>query len=53
MLELARLYNSYYGRVRVLVDGSVEPVSLLFTRAVELALRNGLRMCHIECPEKI
>lgn len=53
LLELAKLYNSYYARVKVLRDGAVDARRLLFTRAVELALGNGLRMCHIECPDEI
>lgn len=53
LLELAKLYSSYYARAKVLRDGAVDPRRLLFTRAVEHALSNGLRLCHIECPEKI
>lgn len=53
LLELAKLYNSYYGRVKVLRDGVVDARRLLLTRAVERALSNGLGMCHIQCPEQI
>jgi arginyl-tRNA synthetase len=53
LLEIATTYNSYYNRVQVLNNGTADPVRLLFTKAVTLCLINGLRVCHIECPEKI
>jgi arginyl-tRNA synthetase len=53
LLEIASIYNSYYARVQVIVNGLADPVRLLFTQAVAQSLANGLRVCHVECPEKI
>jgi arginyl-tRNA synthetase len=53
LLEIATIYNSYYNRVQVIRNGVADPVRLLFTKAVALSLANGLRVCHVECPEKI
>jgi arginyl-tRNA synthetase len=53
LLEIASVYNSYYARVQVITDGVADPVRLLFTKAVEQSLTNGLRVCHVECPEKM
>ena len=53
LLDIANLYNSYYVRVPVMQNGVVDPLRLLYTRAVEQSLTNALRVCHIECPEKI
>jgi arginyl-tRNA synthetase len=53
LLELATLYNSYYARAPVFVDGVGNPARLLITQAVQIALTNGLALCHVECPEVI
>lgn len=54
LLTLAQLYNSYYNRVRVIQqDGSVDADRLAITSAVQTCLENGLRLCHVECPERI
>jgi arginyl-tRNA synthetase len=53
LLEIAMIYNSYYTRVQVITNGVADPVRLLFTKAVAQSLANGLKVCHVECPEKI
>lgn len=56
LLDIAMIYNSYYFRSPVLKGGEGgEAMSsrLLITKAVQHALTNGLRLCHVECPPKI
>jgi arginyl-tRNA synthetase len=53
LLDVANIYNSYYMRAQVITDGVADPARLLITQAVEKSLTNGLRSCHVECPEKI
>jgi arginyl-tRNA synthetase len=53
LLEIASIYNSYYARAQVISNGVADPARLLFTKAVEQSLTNGLRVCHVECPAKI
>ncbi|WP_437543710.1 arginine--tRNA ligase [Sorangium sp. So ce367] len=53
LLDLANAYNSYYARVPVISNGVADPLRMLFTKAVEQSLTNALRICHIECPDKI
>ncbi len=53
LLDTATVYNSYYTHSPVLKDGDVRMHRLLITAAVCRALENALRICHIECPQKI
>jgi arginyl-tRNA synthetase len=53
LLDIANLYNSYYNRVQVITNGVVDHARLLFTKAIEQSLTNALRICHIECPDKM
>ena len=53
LLDTASVYNSYYMRAPVLTDAGANPSRLLITRAVNVALVNSLRLCHVECPPKI
>jgi arginyl-tRNA synthetase len=53
LLEIAGLYNSYYARAQVIVDGVANPSRLLITAAVAQSLINGLRICHVECPVRM
>lgn len=53
LLDVANAYNSYYARVPVISNGVADPLRMLFTKAVEQSLTNALRICHIECPDKI
>lgn len=53
LLDTATIYNSYYARAEVLSDGIANPSRLLITQATQQALINGLRLCHVECPEAI
>lgn len=53
LLECAGVYHSYYASARVLDGGTANLARLMITEAVWLALSNGLRVCHIECPPKI
>jgi arginyl-tRNA synthetase len=53
LLDTASVYNSYYMRAPVLTGASANPARLLITKAVNVALVNSLRLCHVECPPKI
>ena len=53
LLDMAGAYNSYYMQSPVLKGGDVHQHRLLLTAAIEQALENGLRICHVECPERI
>ncbi len=53
MLELARLYNSYYGAVPVAKGGEVHIHRKTITESVALVLENGLRLCGVICPARI
>src|SRR3954470_11622968 len=53
LLDTAGVYNSYYMRAPVLTEGGANKSRLLITKAVNVALVNSLRLCHIECPPKI
>jgi arginyl-tRNA synthetase len=53
LLDVARIYNSYYMAAPVIVNDVANPARLLITQAVHLALKSGLAICHIECPEAI
>jgi arginyl-tRNA synthetase len=53
LLDTASVYNSYYMRAPVLTEAGANPARLLITKAVNVALVNSLRLCHVECPPKI
>ncbi len=53
LLDLAAVYNTYYASSPVLEGSKANEFRLLITRAAQLALTNGLSLCHVECPEKI
>ncbi|PWE18136.1 arginine--tRNA ligase [Marinicauda salina] len=53
LLETAGIYNSYYMRAPVISGGEANPSRLIITQAVQVALTNALKICHIECPPKI
>jgi arginyl-tRNA synthetase len=51
--HLSNLYNSYYAKFRVLTESGVVTSRLQITAAVERTIRNGLRLCNVDCPEAI
>ena len=53
MLDVATIYNSYYTRAPVIVEGVADPARLLITTAVQHVLINGLALCHVACPAVI
>jgi arginyl-tRNA synthetase len=53
LLDLAVLYNAYYTTSPVLEGATAHSSRLMITQAVQYALVNGLRLCHVECPPKI
>lgn len=53
LLDLCRSYNSYYAGYPVLKGEEVHHHRLVITKAVQTVLENGLKICHIECPERI
>jgi arginyl-tRNA synthetase len=53
LLDTAAIYNSYYARAPVIVDGVANQARLLITMAIQQSLANGLSLCHVDCPPKI
>jgi arginyl-tRNA synthetase len=53
LLDLAAIYNSYYARAPVIQSGQANASRLLITNAIQQALINGLKLCHVECPAMI
>jgi arginyl-tRNA synthetase len=53
MFDISNLYNSYNAKARVITEGGVITSRLLTTAAVEQTLRNGLKLCNVDCPEYI
>ena len=53
MFDLSNLYNSYNAKARVITDAGVITSRLITTAAVEQTLRNGLKLCNVDCPEYI
>jgi arginyl-tRNA synthetase len=53
MFDISNLYNSYNAKARVITDGGVITSRLITTAAVEQTLRNGLKLCNVDCPEYI
>ncbi len=53
MFDVSNLYNSYNAKARVITDGGVITSRLVTTAAVEQTLRNGLKLCNVDCPEYI
>lgn len=53
LLDIAGIYNTYYASSPVLTPDGPNVSRLLITRATQLALTNGLALCHIACPSKI
>ncbi|MBM7580971.1 arginine--tRNA ligase [Jeotgalibacillus terrae] len=53
VLELAKSFNQYYGNVRILdaVEGRQEKLSLV--HAVQVVLKEGLRLLGVEAPEEM
>ena len=53
LLDIAMEYNSYYTAAPVLTPAGANEARVLITKAVQLALVNGLAICHIDTPESI
>ncbi len=53
MFDVSNLYNSYNAKARVITDAGVITSRLVTTAAVEQTLRNGLKLCNVDCPEYI
>lgn len=53
LLDLSAEFNTYYAKYPVIKDGTINEHRLVVCAAVAQALRNGLRICHVECPERI
>jgi arginyl-tRNA synthetase len=53
LLDLSRSYNSYYASFPVIKGDVVHEHRLVITKAVQTVLENGLKICAIECPERI
>ncbi len=53
LFHISNLYNSYNAKARVITDAGVISSRLLTTAAVEQTLRNGLKLCNVDCPDYI
>lgn len=53
LLDLSRRYSSYYASFPVIKGEEVHHHRLVITKAVQTILENGLKLCAIECPERI
>jgi arginyl-tRNA synthetase len=53
LLDIAGIYNSYYASAPVLEGSTANKSRLMITRAAQLVLTTGLKLCHVECPPKI
>lgn len=54
LIELARYFNQYYGKVRILSGNEEEQaVRLNMVKAVTIVLKEGLRLLGIKAPEKM
>lgn len=53
LLHLSNLYNSSYTKYRVITDSGISDAQLTITAAVQQTLRNGLRLCNVDCPVSI
>ena len=51
--ETAVLYNRYYNEYPVIKGGEQNFQSLTITQATAQAIENGLRICHVTCPDRI
>lgn len=52
LLELSRSFNTFYGNNQI-IGGENEEFRLVLTAAMAQVLENGLRLLHIEVPEKM
>ncbi len=53
LIELARLFNSYYSEHRIVGDGPKSPYRVVLTKAVAITIKNGLHCLGIESPDKM
>jgi arginyl-tRNA synthetase len=54
LLELARLFNSYYQKVKIVQeDKELETARVALVASVGQVLKNGLALLGIEAPEKM
>ncbi|MFH0712430.1 MAG: arginine--tRNA ligase [Candidatus Jorgensenbacteria bacterium] len=54
LIELARIFNSYYAKVKIVKAGDKEsPYRVALTSAFSEVMRNGLRILGISVPEKM
>ena len=53
LLETARTFSSYYAETQVLKEATEHPYRIALVAAIDLMLRNGLRLGHISCPDRI
>jgi len=53
LLQLAGEFNSFYSSHPVIKDGKISEHRLILAAAANRALENGLRLCHVNCPNRI
>ncbi len=53
LIELARLFNSYYAENRIVSQEPESPYRVALAEAVAIALKNGLNLLGIEAPDRM
>jgi len=53
LIELARLFNSYYAEHRIVGDSQESPYRVALTKAVAIIIKNGLGLLGIDAPERM
>src|SRR5690606_20984063 len=53
VLELSKAFNKYYGSVRILDDQEQKQARLSLVYAVQIVLKEGLRLLGIEAPKEM
>lgn len=53
LIELARVFNSFYGNTKLVDDSEYSPYRLAMATATTTVIKNGLSMLGIETPERM
>lgn len=53
VIQLSKKFNQYYGKVRILADSEYKQVRLSLVSAVQIVLREGLRLLGVDAPEEM
>lgn len=53
VIQLSKKFNQYYGKVRILAESENKQVRLSLVSAVQIVLREGLRLLGVDAPEEM